>query len=233
MTRLAEGVWLHRSWQELPEYGRVPANGLVVVSDGEAALVDTPWTDAQTRALASWVRTRLDSQVTTVVPTHSHADCMGGLGAAHQLGRARTPWTPRWRSPGETACRSPRRASTASRTSPWARGSSRRASWVAGHTADTVVVWLPDARILFGGDLVRSAGSRALGFTGEADLGAWPGSVAALERAYGEARVVVPGHGAPGGRSCFATPAPSSPRPALGEGGAPARLAVWEDARGR
>jgi metallo-beta-lactamase class B len=69
-----------------------------------------------------------------------------------------------------------------------------------GHTVDAVVVWLPDARILFAGDLVRSAASRSLGYTREADLDAWPGSVAALERAYADALLIVPGHGAPGGR---------------------------------
>jgi metallo-beta-lactamase class B len=69
-----------------------------------------------------------------------------------------------------------------------------------GHTADTVVVWLPGARILFGGDLVRSAASRTLGYTAEADLDAWPTSIRALIEAYGDARLIVPGHGAPGGR---------------------------------
>jgi glyoxylase-like metal-dependent hydrolase (beta-lactamase superfamily II) len=69
-----------------------------------------------------------------------------------------------------------------------------------GHTEDTIVVWLPDVRILFGGDLVRSAASRSLGYTAEANLEAWPASVQALIEAYGDALLIVPGHGAPGGR---------------------------------
>ena len=83
---LADGVWLHTSYEEIEDYGRVPANGLVVVSDGEAALIDTPWTNDQTRALAAWLEERLGARLTTVIPTHSHGDCMGGLAAAHDLG---------------------------------------------------------------------------------------------------------------------------------------------------
>jgi metallo-beta-lactamase class B len=68
-----------------------------------------------------------------------------------------------------------------------------------GHTVDTVIVWIPDVRLLFGGDLVRSASAGSLGFTREADLENWPASIEALRREYGEAALVVPGHGRPGG----------------------------------
>jgi glyoxylase-like metal-dependent hydrolase (beta-lactamase superfamily II) len=63
-----------------------------------------------------------------------------------------------------------------------------------------VVVWLPDVKVLFGGDLLRSAEARSLGNTREADLGTWPASLAAVERAFPDARLLVPGHGSPGGR---------------------------------
>jgi arylsulfatase A-like enzyme/glyoxylase-like metal-dependent hydrolase (beta-lactamase superfamily II) len=198
--RVADGVWLHRSYQQVPEYGRVPANGLVVVSDGEAALVDTPWTDAQTRDLVAWVRNRLGAQVTTVVPTHSHADCMGGLGAAHALGA-------RSYALAATVALA-KRDGLAVPQEPFERESVVRVGARTlearfpgpSHTADTVVVWLPDVKVLFGGDLLRSAEARSLGNTREADLGAWPASLAAVERAFPDARLLVPGHGSPGGR---------------------------------
>lgn len=199
VERLADGVWLHTSFAELEGFGRTPANGLVVVSEGEVALVDTPWTDDQTRALAAWVKDRLGARLTTVIPTHSHTDCMGGLAAAHDLGArsyasAKTVEIARRDDlpvPGESFERE-RDIPLGSRL--------LEARFVGpGHTVDTIVVWLPDARILFGGDLVRSANARSLGYTREADLDRWPASVAALQRAYGEAALIVPGHGRPGG----------------------------------
>ncbi len=199
VERLAEGVWLHVSYEELEGFGRVPANGLVVVSDGEAALLDTPWTDDQTHALADWVEERLEARLTVVVPTHSHGDCMGGLAGAHDrsarsYASARTVEIARERGlpvPQEAFERE-RDISLGSRV--------LEARFVGpGHTVDTIVVWLPDVKILFGGDLVRSVASRSLGFTAEADLEEWPASVEALQRAYGEAALIVPGHGRPGG----------------------------------
>jgi metallo-beta-lactamase class B len=199
VERLADGVWLHISYEELEDYGRVPANGLVIVSSGEAAFVDTPWTDDQTRALAEWVEERLGARLTTVIPTHSHADCMGGLAAAHDLGArsfagARTAEIARRKGlplPQETF-ESERDIPVGARV--------LEARFVGpGHTVDTIVVWLPDDKILFGGDLVRSASSRSLGYTREADLERWPDSVASLQRTYEGAALIVPGHGRPGG----------------------------------
>jgi metallo-beta-lactamase class B len=196
---LAEGVWLHTSYAELEEFGRTPANGLVVVSDGEAALIDTPWTDDQTRVLAAWVKERLGARLTTVVPTHSHADCMGGLQAAHDLG-ARSYASERT---VEIARRNdlpvPQESFDRERDIPLGSRVLEARYVGPGHTVDTSVVWLPDVEILFGGDLVRSVAGRSLGYTREADLDGWPASVEALQRMYDEATLIVPGHGRPGG----------------------------------
>ena len=68
-----------------------------------------------------------------------------------------------------------------------------------GHTADNIVTWIPDERVLFGGCLVRSASARTLGYTKEADLERWPSTLESLMAEFGTARLIVPGHGSPGG----------------------------------
>jgi glyoxylase-like metal-dependent hydrolase (beta-lactamase superfamily II) len=203
VERLAEGVWLHTSWHELEGFGRVPANGLVVVSDGEAALVDTPWTNDQTARLAAWAEERLGARLTTAVPTHSHVDCMGGLAAAHDRG-ARS-WA------HEQTVGFARRDGLPVPQESFEGGhdlqvGSRRLElrYVGpGHTADNIVVWIPDVKVLFGGDIVRSVGA-SLGYTKEADLGAWPSSIETLAREYEGAALIVPGHGRPGGAELLA-----------------------------
>jgi metallo-beta-lactamase class B/metallo-beta-lactamase class B GIM len=57
--------------------------------------------------------------------------------------------------------------------------------------------------VLFGGCLVRSAASRSLGYTKEADLEEWPQTIVAVRDSYGGARLIVPGHGSPGGKELF------------------------------
>ena len=69
-----------------------------------------------------------------------------------------------------------------------------------GHTLDNIVAWLPKEKILFAGCMCKSAHSKTLGWTGDADLEAWPKTIEAVYRAYPSARTVIPGHGATGGR---------------------------------
>jgi metallo-beta-lactamase class B len=196
---LADGVWRHVSKHELAPWGLVPANGLLVVSGTEAALIDTPWTDDQTTRVMAWAARELGAAVTTVVPTHSHDDCMGGLAAAHAAG-ARS----------YALARTAELAAAAGKPVPQnlftdrlalALGARRLELHYAGpgHTEDTIVVWLPGAEILFGGCLVRSARSKTLGYTAEADLERWPTTIETLRRDYPQARLIVPGHGSPGG----------------------------------
>ncbi len=52
--------------------------------------------------------------------------------------------------------------------------------------------------------LVRSADAASLGNTAEADLERWPATIVTLQRDYAAARVVVPGHGRPGGPELLA-----------------------------
>ena len=79
-------------------------------------------------------------------------------------------------------------------------GERRLELWHAGpgHTTDNIVVWIPDEQVLFGGCLVRALASKRAGYIEEADLKAWPRTVAAVIEKYPDARLVVPGHGSPG-----------------------------------
>ena len=52
---IADGVWVHTTYFDLPDYGRCPANGLVVIDGKEAMLIDLPWTDEQTARLFDWI----------------------------------------------------------------------------------------------------------------------------------------------------------------------------------
>lgn len=197
VERLASGVYRHLSHHDVPEYGRVPANGLIVVGTRSAALVDTPWTERQTATLFEWAERELGVRIAHVVATHSHADCMGGLAEAHRQG-----------------ARSYAHALTAAFAArdgkPVPRVKFARRHRIAlgktdlvlryfgpGHTRDNIVVWIPRSRVLFGGCLVKRTGGGA-GYTAEADLTAWPDTIRKVRRAFSEAAIVVAGHGEPG-----------------------------------
>lgn len=200
VTRLTDTAWRVVSRRDMGgDWGTIPANGLLVLSGDVAALIDTPWTDEQTRRLFDWVEREHGARIEVIVPTHSHGDCLGGLAAAHELG-ARSYGHERT---AEFARRSGDAAPEATfRESYDLQLGNRRLELRhlgAGHTEDNIVAWLPDEKILFGGCLIKSAHSQTMGYVDEADLDAWPETLERVRRRYGEEALIVPGHGRPGG----------------------------------
>ncbi len=199
VEQLAPGVWRHVTYKYLPSFGRSPANGLVVCADGEAALVDTPWNDEQTACLCDWVERELGARVTLVVVTHAHDDCLGGLREAHRRGArsyALDKAAPIARDSGKEVPQTTFTEACELRIG----GETLELRYLGGgHTIDNIVVWIPSEKVLFGGCLVRSAGAQSLGYTGEADLAAWPVTIRAVRARCADARLIIPGHGDPGG----------------------------------
>lgn len=194
---IAAGVWTHTSYRHLPDYGPVPSNGLVIDGRDGAVIVDTAWTPEQTVELLDWVEANV-GKVRAVIVTHWHADRTGGLSEVH-----------RRQIPSFGFSRTVEQARTHSvipPTSPFSGVLDLHAVGVtgevffpgAGHSVDNVVVWLSDARVLFGGCLVRSAAAKNMGNTLDADLDSWPSAIERLQSRYSDVSIVIPGHGPPG-----------------------------------
>jgi metallo-beta-lactamase class B len=47
-AQLSPTVWMHTSMKEVPAFGLVPANGLLVIDGDHSILIDTAWNDDQT-----------------------------------------------------------------------------------------------------------------------------------------------------------------------------------------
>jgi glyoxylase-like metal-dependent hydrolase (beta-lactamase superfamily II) len=71
------------------------------------------------------------------------------------------------------------------------------------HAADNIVVYFKNRQILFGGCMVKAWDADNLGFTGDANLDAWPEAVKRVSAKYSDAEIVVPGHGAVGDGRLF------------------------------
>ena len=196
---LAQGVWLHTWWTALPEFGRFSSNGLVIVDDGEALLVDTPIDDAMTELLLRWAADSLGVPIRRAILTHAHSDRMGGIGALQRAGVVSyaTALTADWAE----AQQKPRPDSLLALDDHLRVGTRTVHTFFpgAGHSPDNIVVWLADAKLLHGGCFLKSEASRGLGNLGDADVMAWPVSVRQAMARYRDAEVVVPGHGPVGG----------------------------------
>ena len=172
----------------------IPSNGLIAITERGLLLVDTAWTPAQTEAILRWGDERLKQPWIGAVITHDHADRDGGLDA---LARRSIPVSALDLTVEKLRQRHIAGVSTLFSARVGQVDVKDARGFEAfypgpGHASDNIVLQF-DA-LLFGGCLIKSAEADDLGFTGDADLKAWPGAVRRVQERYGKT-TVVPGHG--------------------------------------
>ncbi|MFO0595475.1 MAG: MBL fold metallo-hydrolase [Myxococcaceae bacterium] len=189
-------------------------------SDGTVLLCSSPFDTDATRALLAWVRRELAPKRIVAINTHWHLDGTGGNEAYREAG------VEVWSSAHTRALLLERgerlRSEAAEGLAPdvaahvrataivgaenvfeeaagrgWAFGGERVEVRFPGaaHAPDNVVVSIPSRALVFGGCMLKIGDS--LGYLGDASLPTWE---AALDVVAAFApKLVVPGHGAPGG----------------------------------
>ena len=201
---VAPGVWVHSTVREVRGFGSVLSNGLVVASGTEALLVDAGWGEdpvADTRQILAEAERVSGASVQRAVFSHHHADSVEGIAA---LRDASIPTSASSMTADLMEADWGRPDSLLGPGDVWTLGYGDRQLEVfyagPGHTVDNVVVYVPSARVLYTGCLVRPGESNSLGNTADADIDEWAESVARVRERYrGRVDVVVPSHGPPGG----------------------------------
>jgi glyoxylase-like metal-dependent hydrolase (beta-lactamase superfamily II) len=205
-----------------------PANALLVeMTDGTLVLVNTTYRPEAAEALLRWVDRRFGRRPMVAIDTHFHADVLGGNEALIRrgvpvYGSDATVVALRERGERFRALMLEWLAGDVAQTRIW-----REATFVPpdhvfpaekgltlafdgqnvhvlfpgpAHAPDNVVVFFPREGILFAGCLAIF-GPR-LGNLSDADVGAWPAAVRRVAELG--AKIVVPGHGRPGGPELLA-----------------------------
>ncbi len=200
LIRLSEKAYVHVSSCETKSFGRVSANGLLLIDRGEAFLIDSPWDNLQTEVLVRFIADSLRAVVAGFIPTHWHEDCMGGLGYLQKQGipsYANRMTLDLAREKGLPVPQQGFRDSLALNL----HGLAIDGYYLGGgHSTDNVVVWIPSEKILFGGCLVKESAASGLGNTADGDVQAWPGTIQKVIDKFPSAGIVIPGHGQVGGR---------------------------------
>ncbi len=196
IEKIAEGVYLHTSFQQVEGYGLVDANGLVVLDGQGAYIIDTPWSERDTAALVAWLQER-NYQVKASVSTHFHDDRTAGIEYLNAIS------VPTYASARTNALLKQNGKALATETfddAPlWLLEGKVEVFYPgAGHSVDNLVVWLPEQKLLNGGCFVRAATAGTLGNTADAVVSEWAASAERLQRRYPDAQIVIPGHGVPG-----------------------------------
>ncbi len=197
ITALSDQVYLHTSFHETDSYGWVGAHGLVVIHESGAYIIDTPWSEADTKQLQAWISDE-GYKLMGSVSTHFHADRTAGIDHLNVM-----------KVPTHASKLTNQLLADLGQAQATHAFTGNTFSWLpevievyypgGGHSKDNVVVWLPQEKLLFGGCLIRSIHSKTLGNTSDAVVSDWAESASHVLAKYGDVKTVVPGHGSLGG----------------------------------
>ncbi len=198
IEQISDGVYQHTSFLDTESFGKVPCNGMIVMSGGEAIIFDTPTTGAASAELIDWVEDQLQNSVKAVVPTHFHQDCLAGLDEFH---RRQIP-SYAYRRTIDLAKRNgvtpPQNGFDDSLELSVGNQTVDVAFVGEGHTKDNVVAYFSAESVLFGGCLVKEVGA-GKGNLEDANIAAWSATIVRLQERYSKVAVIIPGHGKRGG----------------------------------
>lgn len=204
IKKLTDHVFLHTSFLDTEDFGKVPCNGMIVFNNKEAVVFDTPADKKASRELIQYITDSLHGKIKAVVPTHFHKDCVAGLGVFLDYG------VPVYAYKKTVALLRENENSLYGWISSFqgvlaldVGGKKVYATFFGeGHTKDNIVGYFPAEKTLFGGCLIKAKGAQK-GNLADANIKAWPKTVEKLREKYPELKVVIPGHGKPSGVELF------------------------------
>ena len=199
VLKFSDHVYQHISYLETESWGKVECNGMILTDGGESVVFDTTVDNDSSSELIAFIQDELKSRINAVVPTHFHNDNLGGLEAFHQRG------IPSFAHDKTIALAAktnenliPENGFADSRIFDFGNKSAVAVYLGEGHSPDNIVAYFTDEKVLFGGCLVKAMNA-GKGNLADANVAAWSKTMKTLKRHYGNAHLVIPGHGKAGG----------------------------------
>lgn len=199
LIKISENAYVHVSYTNLPEYGRISANGLILINNSEAFLFDTPWTDSLTMVLDTYLRDHLGVKIVGFIPNHWHNDCMGGLGYLQSKMIDSYAYQKTIDIAKINNLPTPNHSFKDSLQIYLGNKEINCYYFGAAHSLDNIVVWIPSEKILFAGCMVKSLNSTSPGNIQDGDITEYPKTIDKLIEKFKTAIIVIPGHGQIGG----------------------------------
>ena len=199
LIHLQDSIFVHITWHQLEAYGRFSSNGLIVIKNGQALMIDTPMDNDKTKRLTTYLKDSLSVDLTKLIIGHFHDDCIGGLGYLQTIGVESIANSMTIAKCKEIGLPVPSTPFTDSLIFDFNGEQIVCRYFGAGHSFDNITVWIPGKKILFGGCLIKSIDSKGLGNMSDAVVNDWDSTVEKLMKKYPNVKSVIPGHGDVGG----------------------------------
>lgn len=186
VEKLADGVYAAIATPE----GKAVSNSGFIVNDSEVVVVDSHASPEIGRSLLAEIRKVTDKPIRFLVLTHKHRDHVGGASAFGAGVEIVSQENSRTAMLADSAARIPTITFDHRLTIYRSNRTIELLHFGRGHTDGDAVVWLPEEKILFAGDLYFNGSA---GFMGDGYLRDWMTALDELRSL--PAQKVVPGHG--------------------------------------
>ena len=198
IIQISRNAFVHTSFLQTNDFGKVPCNGMIIRDRNEAIVFDTPTNNESAEELIKYIKEKLHCNINAIVPTHFHEDCLGGLAAFHKkkipsFGNVITIELAKLNN-----VVSPENGFKDSLKLNFGNTNSIVNFLGEGHSKDNVVGYFPSENILFGGCLIKEMHATK-GYLGDANVSDWSNTVLKLKQQYPHVKIVIPGHGKIGG----------------------------------
>ncbi len=155
------------------EGSQLPANGMYLVTEHGVVLFDTPWDTTQFQPLLDSIQLKHNKKVAICIATHWHSDRTEGLEYYKQQGikTYTTVLTDEWSKSNNKK----RAEYLIEKDTTFHVGQYAFETYFPGqgHTADNIIIWFEQEKILYGGCLIKGADAKDLGYLGDANATAY------------------------------------------------------------
>ncbi|MBU1101531.1 MAG: subclass B1 metallo-beta-lactamase [Bacteroidetes bacterium] len=197
---------------------------LVKVDSAEFILVDTPFTNEATERLHNWMRDKFGEFKLKVINGHFHGDCLGGNDYFNSIGVPtygssltkqlveergeeshsgtlqmlnRNEDKRYYNIMKDNVDAPPSNLFQLEDGLTFTYPNEEVEIYFPGHAhaPDNIVVYFKNKNVLFGGCMIKPLDNRSKGYVGAANFETWAGSVQNVMDRFGNAEIVMPGHG--------------------------------------
>ena len=200
VLKLSQHIYQHISFLNTDDFGKVACNGMLVINNHKGVVFDTPTDNISSLELIKFVTKKLKTDITAVIPTHFHEDCIGGIANFVDNG------IPVYANNKTMVLLNTEKSNFTKhiqefngKLSLHVGGKKVYAEYFGeGHTKDNIIGYFPEDEAIFGGCLIKEENA-GKGYLGDANTAEWPATVQNIKLKYPATKIVIPGHGKYGG----------------------------------
>ena len=204
IKKLSDHIYVHTSFLNTDDFGKVPCNGMLVINENEGVVFDTPTDNKSSLELINFINNDLKCKIAAIIPTHFHNDCLGGIEEfeAHNTPMYVTNRTIEILKKNGQKLSKPINEFDDKLTLDIGSKKVYAEYFGEGHTTDNIVGYFPDDHAVFGGCLIKEIGA-SRGYLGDSNIKDWSETVEKVKLKYPNAEIVIPGHGEWGDTELF------------------------------